>query len=98
MAAPEAATELAVLDPDRVEAVGAGSDDRLLAHPVAIERLDLRARQHLVDVVVAQPAARGAGAGFPLAEDGEVPPRRIEARREGPGDLAVPLVEGGRAA
>ena len=62
--------------------MGAGGDDRLLPHPVAVEGLDVAAGEHLVDVVVAHPAGRVAGAGLLLAQDGEVDQ---DGHREGDG-------------
>ena len=95
---PERAAELAVLVADRVEAVRAGGDDRPLAHAVAVERLDVARGQHLVDVVVAHPAGRIAGARLLLAEDREADAGRVQAGRDGPGDLLVARVERGRTA
>ena len=90
--------QLPVLVADRVEAVRAGGHDRPLAHPVAVERLDVARRQHLEDVVVAHPPGRVAGARLLLAEDREADARRVEARRDRPGDLLVARVERRRAA
>ena len=82
-----AAAELPVLVADRVEAVRAGGHDGLQA--VAVQRLDVPGREHLVDVVVAHPAGRIARAGLLLAEDREAHARprrgtsRTPARRAG---------------
>ena len=65
--------------------------------PVAVERLDVRRGQHLVDVVVAHPPRRIAGARFLLAEDREANAGRVEAGREGPRHASIALVERGRA-
>ena len=95
---PERAAQLAVLVADRVEAVRAGGHDRPLAHPVAVERLDVARREDLEDVVVAHPAGRVAGARLLLAEDREADAGGVEAGGHGPGDLLVARVERRRAA
>ena len=95
---PVVAAQLAVLVADRVEAVRAGRDDRPLAHPVAVERLDVARREDLEHVVVAHPPGRVAGARLLLAEDREPDARGVQAGRDGPGDLLVARVERRRAA
>ena len=94
----ERPAQLAVLGADRIEAVRAGRDDRPLLHPVPLQGLDVAGREHLEDVLVAQPAGRIAGAGLLLAEDREADARRRQAGRHGACHLPVPLVEGRRAA
>ncbi len=94
----EGPAQLAVLVGDRVEAMRAGRHDRALGHPVAIERLDVARREDLVDVLVAHPPGRVAGARLLLAEDGERTPGRVQAAGERPGNLPIALVEGRRAA
>src|SRR5215212_7377761 len=95
---PERPAELAVLVADRVEAVRAGRHDRPLAHAVSIQGLDVPRGEDLVDVVVAH-APRGiARARLLLAEDREADPGGVEARRDGPGNSAIALVEGRRTA
>ena len=89
--------ELAVLVADGVEAVRAGCDDRPLAHPVLVERLDVAHREHLEDVVVAHPTGGIAGARLLLAEDRESHAGGVQARRDRPRDLLVARVECGRA-
>ena len=95
---PERAAELPVLVADRVEAVRAGGDDRPLAHPVAVQRVDRSRREDLEDVVVAHPPGRVAGARLLLAEDGERDARGVQAGRDRPGDLLVARIERRRAA
>ena len=78
--------------------MGAGGHDRALGHAVAVERLDVAPGQDLVDVLVAHPAGRIAGARLLLAQDREADPGGVEAAGEGAGDLPVALVKGRRTA
>ena len=88
--------ELRVLVAERVEAVRAGGDDGL--HPVPVQRLDVRGREHLEDVLVAHPSRGVAGARLLLAEDREADARPVEARDDRARDASIALVERGRAA
>ncbi len=94
----ELAAKLAVLVAERIEAVWAGGHDGPFAHAVAVECLDVAGRKDLEDVVVTHSTRRIPGAGFLLAKDREVDPRRVEAGRHGACDLLVARVECRRAA
>ena len=94
----ELAAHLLVLVADGVEAVRAGRDDRLLGDLVLVERLDVGAGQHLVDVLVAHAAGRVAGAVLLLAQDREADAGGVKAGGDGAGDALVTVVERGRAA
>src|SRR3954465_8862182 len=98
MARPECPAELAVLVADRVEAMRAGRDDRPLAHPVAVQRLDVLGREHLEEVVFSHSPGGIAGARLLLPEDRESHARGVEADGERARDLAIAVVERGRAA
>ena len=88
----EVAAEGRVLVGQGVEAVGAGGDD--LLHPGVLEGLDVHPGLLLVEVLVAQPADRVAGAGLLRPEDAEGDPGPVEHPGGGLGPLAGPLVEG----
>ena len=89
------AAELAVLVGDRVEAMRAGRHDR--RRPVALERLDIALSKDLVDVLVAHSPGGVTAARLFLPKHREVHAGRVEAGREGTGDLPIAIVEGGRA-
>ena len=92
----EVATEGRVLVGQGVEAVGAGGDD--LLDPGLLQGLDVHPGLLLVEVLVAQPADRVAGAALLGPEDAEGDPGPVEHAGGGLGPLAGPLVEGAGAA
>ena len=90
------AAELRELVAHLMKAVRAESDDGL--HFVAVQRLDGALCQHLVQILVAEPARGIAVAGLFLAEDREVDVGRLQDAREGDGDLLRSIVEAAHAA
>ena len=64
------AAELRILVHQRVVAVGALRQDQL--ELVTVERLDILPGELLEQILIARAAGRVAGAGFLLAQDGEV--------------------------
>ena len=67
---------------------------RILVYAVAVERLDVAAREHLEDVLVAHPSSRVATAGLLLAEHGVAHTGRVQAGHHGACDAPVAIVEG----
>ena len=90
------AAELGILVLDGVETVGADGDDGL--DVVAVHHLDVLLGQHLVQVLVAHAAGRVAGAGFLLAQDGEIDAGGLEHFDHGAGDALAALLQRGGAA
>ena len=80
----------------RVEAVRALDED--LLHAVAVQRLDVRLRLQLVQVLVPEPARRLAVAGLLLAEDRERHLRLAQDPDDRARHLLLPVVERARAA
>src|SRR5919106_4700789 len=89
-------TEVGVLAGQGVEAVGAGGDH--LAGADAVQGLDVLLGLELVEVLVAEPPGRVAGAGLARAEHGEADPGPVQQPGDRPGRLARPVLQGGRAA
>src|SRR4029450_10464961 len=90
------AAQVRVLAGQGVEAVGAGGDH--LAGADAVEGLDVLLGLELVEVLVAEPPGRVAGAGLAGAEHGERHPGPVQQPGDRPGRLAGPVLERGRAA
>ena len=65
---------------------------------VGVQRLDVRGREHLEDVLVAHPPGRIARCTIPPGRGPRSGPRRLEAGHDRARDAAVALVERGRAA
>ena len=80
----------------------AGGDDLAHARHAAleggVERGDVLLREHLEEELVAHAAGRVAGAGLPVAEDGELDAGGVQQLGDRLGDLLGAVVDGARAA
>jgi hypothetical protein len=85
------AAELGVFVADLMEAVRADRHDR--SHSVAVQRLDVCPREHLIQVLVPHPAGRIAVALLLLAEDGEPDAGRPHHAGEVAGDAFGAVIE-----